>query len=148
MCGVFFVIKIFRILSPETSPQSAGIDYCTLQWRHNEIYGILTHRRLVCFLNRLFRCRSQKTSKLCVNGLCEGNLPVTGEFPAQRASNAENVFIWWRHHETSSSEPGDLNTIWRNNALTAVEGLETQTLSLEIYTTHGDVIKLTHFPCY
>ena len=22
----------------------------------------------------------------------------TGEFPAQRASNAENVFIWWRHH--------------------------------------------------
>ena len=25
--------------------------------------------------------------------------PVTGEFPAQRASNAENVSIWWRHHE-------------------------------------------------
>ena len=24
--------------------------------------------------------------------------PVTGEFPAQRASNAENVSIWWRHH--------------------------------------------------
>ena len=23
----------------------------------------------------------------------------TGEFPAQRASNAENVSIWWRHHE-------------------------------------------------
>ena len=22
----------------------------------------------------------------------------TGEFHAQRASNAENVFIWWRHH--------------------------------------------------
>ena len=21
-----------------------------------------------------------------------------GEFPAQRASNAENVSIWWRHH--------------------------------------------------
>ena len=26
-------------------------------------------------------------------------VPVTGEFPAQRASNAENVSIWWRHHE-------------------------------------------------
>ena len=25
---------------------------------------------------------------------------VTGEFPAQMASNAENVSIWWRHHET------------------------------------------------
>ena len=25
--------------------------------------------------------------------------PVTGEFPAQRTSNAENVSIWWNHHE-------------------------------------------------
>ena len=23
----------------------------------------------------------------------------TGEFPVQMASNAENVSIWWRHHE-------------------------------------------------
>ena len=28
------------------------------------------------------------------------NLPVTGEFPAQRSSDAENVSIWWRHHVT------------------------------------------------
>ena len=27
-----------------------------------------------------------------------GNSSVTGEFPAQMASNAENVSIWWRHH--------------------------------------------------
>ena len=27
-----------------------------------------------------------------------GKSPATGEFPAQMASNAENVFIWWRHH--------------------------------------------------
>ena len=33
-----------------------------------------------------------------VTGLCAGNSPVTGEFPAQRASNAENVSIWWRHY--------------------------------------------------
>ena len=25
-------------------------------------------------------------------------LPVTGEFSAQMASNAENVSIWWRHN--------------------------------------------------
>ena len=31
----------------------------------------------------------KKTSKLHVTGLCEVNLPVTGEYPAQRASNAE-----------------------------------------------------------
>ena len=24
---------------------------------------------------------------------------VTGEFPAQRANNAENVSVWWRHHD-------------------------------------------------
>ena len=39
----------------------------------------------------------KKTSKLRVTGLCEGNSPVTSEFPAQSASN-ENVSIWWRHH--------------------------------------------------
>ena len=31
-------------------------------------------------------------------GLCVGHSPVTGEFPAQMASNAENASIWWRHH--------------------------------------------------
>ena len=29
-----------------------------------------------------------------------GNSPGTGEFPAQIASNAANVSIWWRHHDT------------------------------------------------
>ena len=45
------------------------------------------------------RCRSKKISKLRVTGLCVGNSPVTGEFPARMASNTENVSIWWRHHE-------------------------------------------------
>ena len=30
--------------------------------------------------------------------LC-GEFTGTGEFPAQRASYAENVSIWWRHHD-------------------------------------------------
>ena len=55
----------------------------------------LTHH---CLLNRLFRCRSKKTSKLRVTDLCAGNSPVTGEFPARMVSNAENGSIWWRHH--------------------------------------------------
>ena len=28
-----------------------------------------------------------------------GNSPVTGEFPPQKSSNAENISIWWRHHD-------------------------------------------------
>ena len=71
----------------------------TLQWRHDERDYVSNHRCLDCLLNRLYRRRSEKTSKLRVTGLCEGNSPVTGEFPAQRASSAENVSIWWRHHE-------------------------------------------------
>ena len=70
----------------------------TLRWRHNERHGVSNHQLHDCLLNRLFWRRSKKTSKLRVTGLCEGNSPVTGEFPAQRASNAGNVFIWWRHH--------------------------------------------------
>ena len=35
----------------------------------------------------------KKKSKLRVTGLCEGNLPGTGEFPTQKASNTENVSI-------------------------------------------------------
>ena len=37
------------------------------------------------------RRRSKKSSKLRVVGLCAGNSPGTGEFPAQKASNAENI---------------------------------------------------------
>ena len=69
-----------------------------LQWHHNERDGVSNHQRRNCLLNRLFGRRSKKTSKLRVTGLCEGNSPETGEFPAQKASNAENGSIWWRHH--------------------------------------------------
>ena len=73
-----------------------------LEWRHNGHVGVSNHQLHGCLLNRLFRGRSKKTWKLRVTGLCEGNSPVTGEFPAQRASNAENVSIWWRHHEITT----------------------------------------------
>ena len=66
--------------------------------RHNGHDSISNHQPHDCLLNRLFRCRSKKTSKLCVAGLCVGNSPESGKFPAQMASNAENVSIWWRHH--------------------------------------------------
>ena len=62
---------------------------------------VASHQPHDCLPSRLFRRRSKKTSKLRVTGLCAGNSPVTGEFPAQRASNAENVSIWWRHHAGS-----------------------------------------------
>ena len=72
----------------------------TLQWRYNERDGVSNHQHHHCLLNRFFRSRSKKTSKLHVTGLCVGNSPVTGEFPSQMVSNAEKVSIWWRHHDT------------------------------------------------
>ena len=65
--------------------------YWSLQWRHNERDGVSNHWRLHCLLNSWFRRRSKKSSKLRVTGLGAGTSPVTGEFPAQKASNAENV---------------------------------------------------------
>ena len=77
----------------------------TLQWRHNPRDGVSHHQPHDCLLNCLFRRRSKKTSKLRVTGLCVGNSPVTGEFPAQMASNAENISIWWRHHDALCDKP-------------------------------------------
>ena len=70
----------------------------TLQRRHNGRDSVSNHQPHHCLLSGLFRHRSKKTSKLRVTGLCAGNSPMAGEFPAQMASNAENVSIWWRHH--------------------------------------------------
>ena len=47
----------------------------------NEHDGVSNHQPYDCLLNRLFRRRSNKTSKLHVTGLCAGNSPVTNLRP-------------------------------------------------------------------
>ena len=59
---------------------------------------------------------------------CEGNSPVTGEFPAQSACNAENVSIWWRHHAAPY-------WFWGQNIPWPMPWL-----------MHDDVMKWKHFP--
>ena len=92
-----------HLLSEETARMYRGrgkwLNGKPLRWRHNGCAGVSNYQPHDCLLNCLFRRRSKKTSKLRVTGLCEGNLPVAGEFPAQTASYAENVCIWRRHHE-------------------------------------------------
>ena len=72
--------------------------YDTLQCCHKERDDVSNHRRLDCLLHRLFRRRSKKTSKLRVTCMW-GEPPVTGGFPSQRVSYAENISIWWRHDD-------------------------------------------------
>ena len=76
-----------------------GLGYITITFimstMASQITGVSIVYSVVC---------PKKTSKLHVTGLCEGNPPVTGGFPSQSSSNAENVSIWWHHH--------DSGTIW------------------------------------
>ena len=89
-------------ISPTSSTYGAfvlcWIFILPLQWRHNECDDVSNHGRHDCLFNRWFRRRSNKTSKLRVTGLCEGNSPVAVDFPVQMASTVENVSIWLRHH--------------------------------------------------
>ena len=47
----------------------------TLHWRQNDHDDVSNHQPRGCLLNRLFRCRSKKTAKLRVTGLCVGKSP-------------------------------------------------------------------------
>ena len=86
-----------------SSPTHLSLWQLSLRWRHNDHNGVSNHQPHHCLLNCLFGRRSKKTSKLRGTGLCAGNSPGTGEFPAQMASNAENICIIWRHHDYSSA---------------------------------------------
>ena len=70
------MIWIDRNATPTQSiPSVSVISYCPLHWRHNGNDGVSNHQPHGCLLNRLFRRRSKKTSKLRVTGLCVGNSP-------------------------------------------------------------------------
>ena len=87
-------------------PQDSCIDINDLTVKYMKHYSDVIIWRLKLLASRwltqsLFRRRSKKIPNLHIIGLCEGIHRVAGEFPAQRASNAENVSTWWRQHEIS-----------------------------------------------
>ena len=86
-----FGISAINTMGPSIASNviSNDIDW-TLQWRHNEHDGVSHREPHECFVNRLFKRRSKKIT-FFVTDFCGGNSSVT--FPAQRASNAENVSI-------------------------------------------------------
>ena len=83
--------------------QSSNPLLFSIQWCHNGHDNVSNHQLHDYLLNRLFRTRSKKTSKLRVTGLCAGNSPVTSEFPHKWPVNAENNSIWWHHHADARS---------------------------------------------
>ena len=92
-------VMIALISHPQYLPYEwQYITSTSLQWRNNGRDGVSNQQPYHCLLTCLFRSRSKEISKLSVTGLCAGNSPVTVEFPAKLASNAENDSIRWRHH--------------------------------------------------
>ena len=76
----------------------------TLQWRHNDHDCVSNHQPRGCLLNRLFRRRSKKTSKLRVTGLRVGNSPGPVNSPhkgpvTRKMFPFDDVIIMrWRFH--------------------------------------------------
>ena len=66
---------LFYEEKPSTTGRFPSQKASALRWRHNDHDGVSNHQPHGCSLNRLFRRRSKKTSKLRVTGLCVGNSP-------------------------------------------------------------------------
>ena len=76
----------------------------SLQWRHNVRGGVSNHQPHDCIYSTVYSGADQRKHQSSASlAFVWVNSPMTGEFPAQRASNAENVSIWWRHHGNSST---------------------------------------------
>ena len=93
-----------------------------LQWRHNELNGVSDYQPRDCLLNRLFRCRSKKTLKLRVTGLCKGihrwlvNFPHKGPvtrkmFPFDDVIMPSTICQWvaitWKNDEVPDYCPSN-----------------------------------------
>ena len=93
-----------KVSSAKWRPSCPGGDELTCQHptlHHCDVImgdGVSNNQPHHCLFNRLFWLKSKETPKPALPVLCEGNTPVTGGFPSQRASNAETVSTAWRHH--------------------------------------------------
>ena len=103
-CHKHYIITYFPLLDRKSNMlyfyRQETVWLCCIKWKHYNDIIMSTMASQISSLTIVYstiysRCRSKKTSILYVTGLCEGNSPVTSEFSTQRASNVENVFIWW-----------------------------------------------------
>ena len=99
--------------------------WLSLQWCHNEHDDVSNLKPHDCLLNRLFKAQIKENTKAL------RHWPVTGEFPTQMASNAENVSIWWRHHgwrwPGGVSPVGDNPMQWNDNMTMSIDNCSKET---------------------
>ena len=72
----------------------------TLRWRSIRHGGVSNRQpHLTIVYSTVYSGADQRKHQSSASlAFVRGNSPGTGEFPAQMASNAENISIWWRHH--------------------------------------------------
>ena len=91
------------LISPPCPNLTAGLVNVWQQKLYDDvIMGAMVSQitRLTIVYSTVYLGSDKKNpSKFRVTDLCAGNWPVTGDIPSQMASNAENVSIWWRHHD-------------------------------------------------
>ena len=85
-------------------------DYCIEQRGYNALTNIIHYNDVIMgalssqitspqlFTQTFIHAQMKENIKAPRHWPLCGDSPVTGEFLAQRDSNAENVSIWWRHH--------------------------------------------------
>ena len=101
-CIVIYVMQVFKSRVLKTmcgTKRGEPEDPANLLHHDYVLMGLMTSQMasLTGVYSTVYSDTSKKASKLRVTGLCAGNSLGTVEFPAQMASNAENVSIWWRH---------------------------------------------------
>ena len=71
-----------------------------LTWHYKDVIMsvicVSNHQPHDCLLNHFIQAQIKENIKALRHWPLWGEF--TGEFPTQRASNAENAFIWWCHH--------------------------------------------------
>ena len=86
-------------------------------------------------LNRFFKAQMEENIKAPRHWPLGGNSPVTGEFPAQKASNAENVSIWLCHHVSSCACDPAID--WPMN-LTVLPNIKHRSICLYRYCSNDE----------
>ena len=80
----------------------------TLWWRHNERDGVSNHRR--------YSTDCSGVDQRKKTGLCEGNSPVTGEFPHKGPVTRKCIHFMtssWKSNETGLSLWKNMSHMWR-----------------------------------
>ena len=105
--GPFFDLRLNKRLSKQPwgwwfeTPSWSLWRHCNVRWRYNAMASQITSVPIVCSIV-CSGADQREHQKLRVTGLCEGESTGDQWIPLKRASNTENVSIWWRHHDKQS----------------------------------------------